>query len=163
MVSFPMSNLIFVAVLSGLTLVSEQCADTCPEGWKGFNGCCYKHFDLLKNWREAEFYCMIRGGHLASVHSNVEYQFLRELNKASDPQDSMFWIGLTDIRKEGTWVWSDGSAVDFTTWNPGQPDDWQGNEDCVHANVPEQKNWNDVDCSTPYRFICALRSNAAGK
>ncbi|XP_035285342.1 lactose-binding lectin l-2-like isoform X2 [Anguilla anguilla] len=163
MVSFPMSNLIFVAVLSGLTLVSEQCADTCPEGWKGFNGCCYKHFDLLKNWWEAESHCMNLGGHLASVHSNVEYQFLRELNKYSDPHDSIFWIGLTDIQKEGTWVWSDRSAVDFTTWNPGQPDDWQGVEDCVHANVPEQKNWNDVYCSQTYHFICAVYSNAAGK
>ncbi|XP_064202686.1 lactose-binding lectin l-2-like [Anguilla rostrata] len=157
MVSFPMAKLIFMVVLSGLILASEQCQDSCPDGWKGFNDRCFKHFPQQWDWVQAESFCVSQGGNLASVHSAEEFQFLKDLCKAADPQENPFWIGLTDCQKEGTWMWSDGSKVDYQRWNSGEPNNLS-DEDCVHSNWSVQKMWNDIPCTYQYRFICVQRS-----
>ena len=36
------------------------------------------------------------------------------------------WIGLTDMASEHGFVWMDGTTVDFTAWQPGQPDEFGG-------------------------------------
>jgi Cu/Zn superoxide dismutase len=36
------------------------------------------------------------------------------------------WIGLSDMASERGFVWMDGTAVDFTAWKPGQPDEFGG-------------------------------------
>ena len=35
---------------------------------------------------------------------------------------SSAWIGFSDSGAENTWVWSDGSANDYTNWNAGNYD-----------------------------------------
>ncbi|XP_061111968.1 C-type mannose receptor 2-like [Conger conger] len=104
MVSSPMAKLIIVAALSCLT------------------------FACVSQKR----YCVGQGGHLASVHGQVEYTFLQKLTKTTRP----FWIGLTDCQREGYWIWSDGSKLDFNYWNIWEPNNLNRNEDCVHANWP---------------------------
>ncbi|KAK0140767.1 C-type mannose receptor 2 [Merluccius polli] len=47
------------------------------------------------------------------------------------------WVGLNDIDTENTFVYTDGTATNFLLWVPGQPDDWQGKEDCVHLQRDE--------------------------
>ncbi|KAG7455092.1 hypothetical protein MATL_G00252710 [Megalops atlanticus] len=164
MVSFPMSVFLCIGVLSSTALGADEtesmCDSSCPTGWTSFGDRCFQYVATKMNWVDAESHCLKLGGNLASVHSEEEHQFLRELYKRNDPTESPFWVGLTDRQKEGTWLWSDGSEVDFTRWNSHEPNNNLLGEDCVHTNWPLQKGWNDFTCNFGFAFICALRTNA---
>ena len=70
--------------------------------------------------------------------------------------DSDFWIGLTDRDVEGTFVWESGHllSTDIAAhWNPGQPDDGGGYEDCVEIKN-NHKKLNDAHCSLKRAFVC---------
>ena len=41
----------------------------------------------------------------------------------------MFWLGgyrnyAAPYKKQSSWIWSDGAAMDFTAWAPGQPNNF---------------------------------------
>ncbi len=66
------------------------------------------------------------------------------------------WLGASDIEKEGTFVWETSKTVmAFSKWSSGQPDNWQGNENCVHfwQNVNE---WNDESCNDAMAAMCEV-------
>ena len=63
----------------------------------------------------------------------------------------MSWTGLNDRAEEGTFQWTDGSAVDFTPWCDECPSPWGDDMDCV---VNWIWAWEDVECSWPLPFVC---------
>ncbi|XP_072326957.1 C-type lectin lectoxin-Enh6-like [Scyliorhinus torazame] len=67
------------------------------------------------------------------------------------------WIGLHDFFKEGTFLWTDGSSIDFTKWNLGEPNNNLGNEDCAHFGWRNQFVWNDGPCNIEYSSICSYK------
>ena len=112
-------------------------------------------------WREAEASCVSIEGHLLSITSPPEYQYIA--NKIEEENiGTLMWLGLNDIKKESFWEWSDGSAINFVNWQDGQPNNYQDQgEDCV-AIVPSSNKWGDTPCNktshTP-SFICKKVSN----
>jgi len=66
----------------------------CPGGWTEFEGHCYLLSDHWKNWQDAEQVCLSRGGHLASIHSLAEHDFLDGLVK------TIAWVGGSDSEAE---------------------------------------------------------------
>jgi hypothetical protein len=70
----------------------------------------------------------------------------------------MLWLGASDIQQEGTFVWETSktvlTAATFTNWSPGQPDNWQGNENCVH--IWYNSMWNDANCEAALRALCEV-------
>ncbi|KAK1880806.1 Lactose-binding lectin l-2 [Dissostichus eleginoides] len=127
---------------------------SCPMFWYSFNNRCYKYIAADMDWSDAEFHCVSEGANLVSIHSQGEENFVKSLIKNFDPAEGYTWIGLSDIPKEGRWMWSDGSAVNFVFWNSGQPDN-AGNEDCGHTNSLQK--WNDFPCSKTIPSVCASR------
>ncbi|KAJ8337091.1 hypothetical protein SKAU_G00383110 [Synaphobranchus kaupii] len=132
------SVLLCAAILSGIALVSHGASvgsymDYCPPGWTEFNERCFKFISGSTNWADAEINCENIGGNLASVHSEEEYAFIRQLVKQHDSSEPTFWLGLSDHYKEDTWLWSDGTRVDFTLWNPGEPNN-VGLTDALEGN-----------------------------
>nr|AFW17073.1 C-type lectin [Trachidermus fasciatus] len=130
----------------------------CPLLWISFNNHCYKYVSNRMTWVDAELHCVSQDANLVSIHSLEEHNFVKALIKKSDITEERTWIGLSDIHKEGTWMWSDGSKVDFVTWNQGQPDNHLANENCVHTNYYIAKKWNDALCSELYAFVCQSRT-----
>ena len=64
------------------------------------------------------------------------------------------WLGLNDISTEGSFIWTDRGAGNFTAWAKNQPNNF-GDEDCVHAlGVKYNYEWNDVKCSDCHQFTC---------
>ena len=63
-----------------------------------------------------------------------------------------FWIGYNDIASEGSFVWSSGAPLTFSSWNSGEPAN-SSNEDCTEFRTG-QANWNDLNCATGHPFIC---------
>lgn len=54
-------------------------ADTegCDHTWRKFHGHCYRYFSRRHTWEDAEKDCREHSGHLASIHSPAEQNFIR--------------------------------------------------------------------------------------
>jgi hypothetical protein len=97
-----------------------------PADAKEFRGKFYKVYRQQLSWREARFKCQELGGHLSIVKSEDENRFLSLLMKSKGV--SVVWLGATDEKAEGSWVWVDGDQLGYTNWNPTQPNNKQGQE-----------------------------------
>ena len=69
------------------------------------------------DWQTARQACVSRGGGLATISSQGENDFLRDL--AEDAWSAGLcqngpWIGFTDQAQEGTFQWDSGEAVTYT-------------------------------------------------
>jgi len=99
-------------------------------------------------WLEADVFCKTRASELASIHSAKEQAFVGGI------VPNRTWIGLTDVKVEGDFVWNDGTALDFEDWRVYQPDN-ENNEDCVEiVQYGNDFRWNDADCQKTYGFVC---------
>eukprot|EP01083_Nonionella_stella_P074857 203189_1 len=92
---------------------------------------------------------------LASIHSEAENIEITNLCVAN-AAEKMCYIGLTDSDNEGTFVWVDGSNLDYIA-SQFVTDNANHNgvdEDCVV--VSSGGRWDDTPCHTynPYSFIC---------
>ncbi|KAJ8337035.1 hypothetical protein SKAU_G00382550 [Synaphobranchus kaupii] len=157
MASFTLSAFLCVAVLSSITLGAKPDFPSapCPKGWVHNNKRCYLYFPEKRSWIDAEMHCVSFGGNLASERTADEHSFLKKLHMP-DGDKLAFWIGLSDVHKKGTWIWSDGTKMDFKKWNSGEPKSSGGNEDCVLSNS-DGTDWQVSDCAKSYPYICSLR------
>nr|XP_021324869.1 macrophage mannose receptor 1-like [Danio rerio] len=144
----------------------------CDEGYLLFQDHCF-HFESesVKNWQDAESYCVAQNGHLVSVHDQETISFLTGAAHLGYPlhwvkkqstwvrtqiSSSIYWIGLNDIASEGNWEWSDGSVFYpyLSYWKEGQPDNWADNEDCGQVQGASNGQWNDETCTSRRQYIC---------
>uniref|UniRef100_A0AC34RT37 C-type lectin domain-containing protein n=1 Tax=Panagrolaimus sp. JU765 TaxID=591449 RepID=A0AC34RT37_9BILA len=95
----------------------------CDDGWAHFNftHSCYKKFSVTKaiNQSTAESYCVQKGGHLASIHSDEENEFIGELASIgliTNAFASVFWIGGKRDDNSANWRWVDKTAFDYAAF-----------------------------------------------
>ncbi|XP_052092519.1 perlucin-like [Mytilus californianus] len=63
--------------------------------------------------------------------------------------------GGRDDVVEGTWMWSSTDEFfTYTDWYPEQPNNYLGNQDCLHMHAAFNMKWQDESCTTPDRYIC---------
>ncbi|XP_035039049.1 lactose-binding lectin l-2-like [Hippoglossus stenolepis] len=158
--------MILLLLLFALTLGAVSPSDgpevklqrrNCPMFWFSFNNRCYKYVSTQMNWADAELHCLSEGANLVSIHSLDEHNFVKTMIKNFDHAEGKTWIGLSDLHKEGSWMWSDGSAMDFTFWFSGEPNNNEGREHCCYNNISDDTKWNDGYCSDLYPSVCASR------
>lgn len=126
--------------------------------WYSFSGRCYKYVATQMNWADAELHCVSLKANLVSIHSPEENTFIQNMLQSYTLEQEYTWIGLSDLHKEGAWMWSDGSPVDFELWGRDQPDNAKALEDCVEYNWAGEPKWNDCWCSNTFPFICVART-----
>ncbi|WP_165224033.1 lectin-like protein [Aquisphaera insulae] len=118
-------------------------------------GFVYQLTSKAETWWEAEAEAQSLGGHLVAVNDAAEQALLVSLFGGTE----RLWIGLYDAVSEGTFVWSNGDAVTYTNWAPGQPDN-STNEDYVYMNhdsdVLGPGRWNDFDVTSRLRGIMEI-------
>jgi len=97
-------------------------------------------------WTEAKADAENRGGHLATITSQAEWDsILAEIN--SYPNPAGIWLGGTDELESGVWKWITGETWSFTRWSPGEPNDFQGpaSESYLQLYGPNASwTWNDL-------------------
>ncbi|XP_041484640.1 echinoidin-like [Lytechinus variegatus] len=137
----------------------------CPPLWTPFQDNCYRYFSVKNiTWLGAEMHCSsfsvpctgvdapLSLGHLTSIHSKEEMDFLavtyEDLRSKVITSFTRVWIGLHDKSTEGSWKWSDGSSVDYEKWESGQPNSYQGDQDCAEFHSSNEYTWNDLACDT---------------
>lgn len=121
----------------------------CPWDWTSFQGLCYFFSNSQKNWNDSVTACREVGAQLVIIKSTEEQSFLQLTSK----NKGSTWMGLSDLNKEGTWNWVDGSPLFFRFmkyWNEGEPNN-HGEEDCVEF---KGDGWNDGRCELEKFWIC---------
>jgi hypothetical protein len=98
-------------------------------------------------WTAGQAAAVVMGGHLATVRSPEENEFLRASVLGFDGLDRRGWIGLNDVALEGSFVWASGEPVVYTNWNGGEPSNSGGNEHYVEM-FGSNGLWND-NANTP--------------
>lgn len=110
--------------------------------------------DAPKSWSAAKAACEADGHVLASIRSEEEQDELE-----SKLAGKHYWIGLSDAREEGTFEWVDESALSYTNYNPGEPNNWGGREDCIHVDG-RHGGWNDNGCGNSFSYVCRVVASA---
>nr|XP_002129962.1 mannose-binding protein A-like [Ciona intestinalis] len=124
------------------------------------NGYLYLIIVSDMTYDEARSKCSKYGATLA-VHGPKNRDVMKILHKqlpVTTQED--YWIGLTDKQSEGRFVWEDGSALKSSeaNWYPGEPTDYEHNEDCVGGNFRDSLQWNDYKCSDGQLYaLCERR------
>ena len=136
----------------------QTCVWSCPESWEEKEDKCFLFQNPKKSWEDAEKHCKNYGGHLASVASQKIHYYL--LSKIKQTQLAC-WVGGTDKKEEGKWLWSDGNPWNFSLWATKpwqQPDNSGAGENCLEINNPFQSGgWNDANCEEEKKFVCSQR------
>ncbi len=127
---------------------------TCPSGFRYWCGECWAIDTINRNWFDASANCYALHGYLATVRSSKENRWVYEFLRMYDNAGRDVWIGLNDVSKEGSMVWSDGSTSNFTNFNIGQPDNAGGGEHCAQYWNNKNGAWNDAGCNVAIRSLC---------
>jgi len=124
-------------------------APSCPDGAHLFqdSACFWMDESAAYTWAGAQSACTDRGMHLASVKSQAEQDFISGL----DP--NIMWIGLNDQMEEGVYIWSDGTAVDYTNWNDGEPNGGDAHN-CGYMSGYVDGEWGDWSCDYLMGVVC---------
>ena len=141
------------------------------------NPTAYQFFPDALSKPQAEFQCVILGGHLASLHSQADQDAVDEMITTDSAwigyHDRAAEAGCTDDRHQGiggnieatSFIWSDGTASDYENWADGEPNDWQdggarcdgsGNEDCTEM-WRGGADWNDAACDLARPYVCGYQ------
>ena len=104
------------------------------------------------NWWRAKRYCQRLGAKMVEIDSAEENRaiVIEIRRRGFRRQRKQFWLGLTDRRREGQWVYeSTLRKPRFLNWDFMQPDNgglFIAEEDCAY--ITTDTKWNDWDCKT---------------
>ena len=104
------------------------------------NGHAYKSI-RCEGWNDANNQAITEDAYIVSINDAAEQKWLVELFGHRP-----YWIGLTDLAKEGEWGWTNGEPVTYTNWRrPYEPMDAdRGEEDYVFMGHSSHGEWSDV-------------------
>ncbi len=97
------------------------------------------------SWEEAKRYCESLGGHLVTITSPEEQNFIN--NILSDSYNNLYWIGTKKVNNR--WSWVTGEPFAYVNWAENEPSP-QTNENYVHIYAKSNSNsinkgeWNNT-------------------
>uniref|UniRef100_A0A3B3ZFK7 Collectin-12 n=1 Tax=Periophthalmus magnuspinnatus TaxID=409849 RepID=A0A3B3ZFK7_9GOBI len=133
-------------------------APGCQNEWVNHKSKCYFFSKDLHTFDEAKTSCELKSASLLIIRDTEEQKWLKNQIYGK----GYFWMGLTDRGEESVWQWLDGTKPSFTSWKPGQPDNWghghETGEDC--AGLIHDALWNDFFCEDLISYICEREMEA---
>jgi CUB/sushi domain-containing protein len=125
--------------------ISPVCYD-----WTVFNYSCYKFYDHPAQLEFAESICRNHSGHLTSINSDDENEFLSTL------ADQDIWLGLEvgsdDITADS---WLDGSPVAYSNWSGRDPNyQHKGQLGILQVGGPKTGEWQLASFRATFPYVC---------
>jgi len=145
------------------TATSETCANGCVPTAR--EGRVYLFCSGVATWPQARDLCRAQQMDLVIVDDAAENAWLLQ-NAGLPPmtEEVGLWLRATDQGSEGSWVWADGPAFwngdqngapvagALALWREGEPNDFEGVEDC--GELLADGGWNDLSCTASRTFAC---------
>ena len=123
-----------------------------PRAEGRFNNHVYLFCDREVTWYAAKRLCEFMGGHLVTIASEEENQFVHSLRG-----ESRVWLGATHA--SGAWEWITGEAFSYDKWAAGEWNNATENDE-GSENYAEQAYWdaawNDLSGYVPRGFVCEI-------
>ena len=120
-----------------------------------YNGHTYAFVRCNIRWNEAKELCESWGGYLAIANDEEENKFFASINEGCYTA-----LGGWDELEEGHWTWVDGSEMEFTSWNGGEPNNGIGMGDQDHLFIlGNSVRWDDGFYPSENPFICEWGEN----
>ncbi len=156
----------FICLLFSLSMVS--CHEGCDidQGWYGSTelGACYSIGWLTNDatradtmdWFTADAFCQDAGGHLATVRTQAQQDYLRTWLGTVVPY--RVWIGANDLQTEGVWEWGydTGDLVVYNSWGVGEEPDGGTQENCASLHNENNYYWADYHCDDFHVPLCEV-------
>ncbi|KAM6984693.1 macrophage mannose receptor 1-like [Aplochiton taeniatus] len=114
-------------------------------GWRKDRNMCYYYNDTdVVDFHTAMQRCYAEKALLVSIHTPEEQVYVNSM--VGTGQVSAAWIGMMVLGITGAeYKWVDWSPVTYVHWGPGEPNNANGEEQCVQMNR-HQGSWNDANC-----------------
>ncbi|XP_017853153.1 sushi, von Willebrand factor type A, EGF and pentraxin domain-containing protein 1 [Drosophila busckii] len=125
-----------------------------------FSKTCYDfHITKGESFDKAQAICKQTGGDLVhNFRGATSSYLLSELERRkTELKPQLVWIGAQ--KEPGitsrTWKWVNGDVVQKPAWGKDQPNNYNGEQNCVVFDGGRNWLWNDVGCNLDYlHFIC---------
>lgn len=139
-------------MFSCLAFTASAASASIPSSARYYGGHMYCVYKADVTWKRAKSLCESKGGHLATITSKGENDFV--MNLVSEKSIGYVWLGATDERREGTWRWVTGEKFKYTNWGSGQPDDHLDSEE--YMGTYSNASWNDfgLDAGDIHGYVC---------
>jgi len=133
--------------ISGFPIPSDQISS--------FQGKKYVFISQNNQWRDANSVAQEMGGHLLTISSQDEQEFIFKFLKSQKTERPISWLGISDVLKEGQWRWVTGEEVVYTNWGKGNPDNWGGIQHYAWIGLPSypEGQWDDCQESMSLPFV----------
>ncbi|XP_042367768.1 CD209 antigen-like protein E [Plectropomus leopardus] len=95
------------------TATQDSRCTLCPDGWLWWRSHCYFFSVGLqedRQWSESAEFCLQHDGSLVVIKDSAEMEFIQGV-MMKFPQFPFLWVGLTDAKQEGQWLWWDGADI----------------------------------------------------
>ncbi|KAJ8968851.1 hypothetical protein NQ317_005360, partial [Molorchus minor] len=119
------------------------------------------------SFAEARAYCQRHNGDLIHAMSPGQTSFIyAELERRKPTlKTQLVWIGAQ--KEPGltsrTWKWVNGELVQRPAWGKDQPNNYNGEQNCVVLDGGRGWLWNDVGCNLDYlHWICQHTPSSCG-
>ncbi|XP_056147018.1 macrophage mannose receptor 1 [Lampris incognitus] len=114
-------------------------------GWRKNNNICYYYNDTdIVDFHTALKRCYEEKSILVSILNKEEQAYVNSM--VGTGKIDAAWIGMRMVGLTGgEYIWVDFSPVTYTHWGPGEPNNANGEEQCVQMNR-HQGGWNDANC-----------------
>ena len=147
------SAVLLIAIIILVFLFSSSEKINIPDDAVEFNGHYYKIFDESQNWHDAKDICEKMGGHLITINTQSESEFITDLLTDRDNRNC-YWTAIKYNNEEDKWVHDNGSVLMFFNWADNEPNNFENHDEAyVHlfgnkyddgAGNKEIGEWNDV-------------------
>lgn len=124
------------------------------------NGASYYYVCPAAPWAAAQANCKAVGGNLVTINNAAENSFIDALT--GDGAKGSYWIGYNDVAAEGNFVWASGETPGYTDFCPGEPNNFNNNQDCVRTNwlcFGGAYRWDDAECAATIPYVCEVVCN----
>ena len=113
-----------------------------------YEGNRYQRFDIGMTWTDAKAYCEELGGHLVTITSQEEQDFINTLLPGTM---NLYWFGLQETN--GTCEWVTGEEYSYENWASNEPNDSSENYGQLYGKDYSGfclGEWNDARDSGGY-------------